>query len=221
VDYDTCKRIIDVVGAGIALIILSPLYLAAAIAVKLDSRGPVFYAQERVTKSFQLFTIYKFRSMKVEYSTGAKYGGAAADQYLQQIINDPKNKEEFQKHYKLTNDPRVTRVGRLLRKTSLDELPQFWNVFKGDMSLVGPRAYLAHELNTQMEVYPDIRPYVKKLLTVKPGITGPWQVGGRSTVEFDERVMIDAAYASRRSTLYDLSILLKTPLAVLTARGAH
>jgi lipopolysaccharide/colanic/teichoic acid biosynthesis glycosyltransferase len=218
--YIACKRVIDIIGSCFALVVLSPVFLLLAVAIKIDSRGPVFYIQERVTQKGQLFKIFKFRSMKLEYSTGEKYGGIGAEQFLQKIINDPSNKAEFQKFYKLTNDPRVTRVGKFVRKTSLDETPQFLNVLVGSMSLVGPRAYLPHELLTQMDVYPSIKPYVKQLLTVKPGITGPWQIGGRSSVNFDERVEMDALYATRRSVLYDLLILFKTPLAVLTARGA-
>jgi lipopolysaccharide/colanic/teichoic acid biosynthesis glycosyltransferase len=218
--YEITKRLIDVVGALVALVILSPVFLILAVAIKWDSPGPVFYVQERVTRRGQLFKIIKFRSMKLEYSTGAQYGGAEADKFLQEVLNDPKNKEEWKKLYKLSHDPRVTRVGKFLRKTSLDETPQFWNVLTGTMSLVGPRAYLAHELLTQMEVYPSIKPHIKQLLTAKPGITGPWQIGGRSKVKFDERVEMDAQYAIRRSIRYDALVLLKTPVAVLTGRGA-
>ena len=218
--YDISKRSVDIVGAIVALIIFSPVYLVIAIAVKLDSKGPVFYVHERVTQKGQLFKMIKFRSMKLEYSTGAKYGGEQAEKYLKEVLNDPKRQAEFKKFYKLTDDPRVTKVGKFLRKTSLDELPQFWNVLMGSMSLVGPRAYLANELLTQMEVYPTIKPDIKKLLTAKPGITGPWQIGGRSSIAFDERVKMDAFYAMRRSTLYDIKILLKTPIAVVLGRGA-
>lgn len=218
--YDISKRVVDVVGAIVALILFSPVYLVIAIAVKLDSKGPVFYVHERVTQKGQLFKMIKFRSMKLEYSTGAKYGGEQAEKYLKEVLNDPKRQAEFKKFYKLTDDPRVTKVGKFLRKTSLDELPQFWNVLMGSMSLVGPRAYLANELLTQMEVYPTIKPDIKKLLTAKPGITGPWQIGGRSSIAFDERVKMDAFYAMRRSTLYDIKILLKTPIAVVLGRGA-
>ena len=191
-----------------------------AVAVKLDSKGPVFYVHERVTQKGQLFKMIKFRSMKLEYSTGAKYGGEQAEKYLKEVLNDPKRQAEFKKFYKLTDDPRVTKVGKFLRKTSLDELPQFWNVLMGSMSLVGPRAYLANELLTQMEVYPTIKPDIKKLLTAKPGITGPWQIGGRSSIAFDERVAMDANYAMRRSIVYDIKILIKTPIAVILGRGA-
>ena len=218
--YETTKRIIDFTGASIALVIFSPVYLIIAIAVKLDSKGPVFYIHERVTQKGQLFKIIKFRSMKLEYSTGAKYGGEQAEKFLKEVLNDPKRQEEWKKYYKMSDDPRITRVGKFLRKTSLDELPQFWNVFMGSMSLVGPRAYLANELLTQMEVYPTIKPDIKKLLTAKPGITGPWQIGGRSSISFDERVAMDAQYAMRRSTKYDLRILIKTPIAVLIGKGA-
>lgn len=218
--YSITKRIVDIIGSSIAIVVFAPVYIVIAIAIKIDSPGPVFYIHERVTTKGQLFRILKFRSMKLEYSTGAKYGGAKADQYLKEILNDPKRQEEFKKYYKLADDPRVTRVGKFLRKTSLDELPQFMNVLEGSMSLVGPRAYLANELLTQMEVYPDIKPDIKKLLTAKPGITGAWQVGGRSSIAFDERVAMDANYAMRRSLLYDLKILLKTPIAVLKGQGA-
>lgn len=158
--------------------------------------------------------------MKLEYSAGAKYGGQKAEEFLKEILSNPDKQEEFKKFYKLSDDPRVTRVGKFLRKTSLDELPQFWNVFVGDMSLVGPRAYLAKELLTQMDVYPHIRPDVKTLLTAKPGITGPWQIGGRSSISFDERVAMDAEYARRHSVIYDIIILLKTPFAVVAGKGA-
>lgn len=218
--YQIAKRLIDIIGSAIALVIFSPLFLAIAIAVKVDSPGPVFYIHERVTKKGQLFRILKFRSMKLEYSAGAKYGGEKAEEFLKEILSDPSKQEEFKKFYKLTDDPRVTRVGKFLRKTSLDELPQFWNVFVGDMSLVGPRAYLAKELLTQMDVYPSIKSNVKALLTVQPGITGPWQIGGRSSIAFDERVAMDAEYARRQSIAYDVLILLKTPLAVLAGKGA-
>lgn len=218
--YSTIKRIIDIAGASVALVIFSPVYLLIAIAVKLDSKGPVFYIHERVTQKGQLFPIIKFRSMKLEYSTGSKYGGEQADKFLKEVLNDPKRQEEWKKFYKMSDDPRITRVGKFLRKTSLDELPQFWNVLMGNMSLVGPRAYLANELLTQMEVYPSIKPDIKKLLTAKPGITGPWQIGGRSSIAFDERVAMDARYAMRQSTWYDIKILLKTPIAVVAGKGA-
>lgn len=218
--YDILKRILDILGSLVALIIFFPVFLLIAVAVKLDSRGPVFYIHERVTVSGRLFPIIKFRSMRLEYSAGAKYGGEQAEQFLKEILSNPDKQEEFKKFYKLSDDPRVTRVGKFLRKTSLDEFPQFWNVLMGDMSLVGPRAYLAKELLTQMDVYPYIRPDVKALLTVKPGITGPWQIGGRSSIAFDERVAMDAQYARRQSVVYDIIILAKTPLAVLAGKGA-
>lgn len=214
------KRLLDIVGGLIALVLFSPLYLLIAIAVKIDSPGPIFYVHERVTSKGRLFPLVKFRSMKLEYSTGSKYGGDKAEEFLKQVLADPGKQEEFKKFYKLTDDPRVTRVGAFLRKTSLDELPQFWNVVQGHMSLVGPRAYLAKELLSQMDVYPQIKPQVKQLLTAKPGVTGPWQIGGRSSIAFDVRVAMDADYASRRSIWYDLVIIFKTPAAVLLRRGA-
>ena len=218
--YEATKRAIDIFGALVFLTLLAPVFFVIALAIRLDSRGPVLYIHERVTVKGQLFRILKFRSMKLEYSTGAQYGGKEAEVYLKLILNDPVNKEEFKKFYKLKNDPRVTRVGRILRKMSLDEIPQFWNVLVGSMSLVGPRAYLPNELLTQMDVYPQIKSNVKKLLQAKPGITGPWQISGRSSINFDARVRMDAEYAVQRSLRYDLYILMHTPMAVLTARGA-
>lgn len=137
------------------------------------------------------------------------------------LARDPVLLEQYRTgSYKLKNDPRITRVGKLIRKTSLDELPQLWDVLIGYMSIVGPRAYRAVELQNQQIVYPETKPFVKDLLTVKPGITGPWQIGGRSNINFDKRVKIDAEYARRRSIRFDLWIIIKTPLAVIQQEGA-
>jgi lipopolysaccharide/colanic/teichoic acid biosynthesis glycosyltransferase len=136
-------------------------------------------------------------------------------------LRHPELYEEYKRNsYKLENDPRIIRGGKFIRRTSIDELPQFINIFKGEMSLVGPRAYFPFELRDQQIEFPETKPYVEKLLTVKPGVTGPWQVGGRSKIGFVERTKMDAAYAERRSVLYDLYIILKTPLAVVQQRGA-
>jgi len=144
-----------------------------------------------------------------------------AHQLLQTDPRFRKLLEEYKKSsYKLHNDPRVTKVGKFLRKHSLDEIPQFVNVLKGEMSLVGPRAYYPFELEEQQEKYPLTKQLVKEVLEVKPGITGPWQVSGRSEINFDKRIEMDAKYARRRSLLYDLIILAKTPLAMITGKGA-
>ena len=208
--YDFAKRIIDIAGSLLGLIFLSPLLLLIAVAIKLDSPGPAFAdIPMRVSKDGKLFRMFKFRSM-VE--------GA------QELLNsDPKLLEKYKKNnYKLSidEDPRITGVGRFIRKSSLDELPQLINVFKGEMSLVGPRAYYPFELDEQQVKYPESRKFVKIILSGKPGITGAWQVSGRSEINFDKRVEMDAQYIRRRSILLDLTLMLKTIPAVLSGKGA-
>lgn len=211
--YDFSKRCLDIIGGIVGLIILSPFMLITAIAIKLDSPGPILADSEtpmRVGKDGKLFKMHKFRSM---------FKGAH-----QALHNDPKWKkvlEEFKKNdYKLSFDPRVTKVGRVLRKTSIDEFPQFWNILKGDMSLVGPRAYYPFELEEQQRKYPESKDFVKVILAAKPGLTGLWQVSGRSNVNFDKRVELDAQYVQRRSILYDIYLIFLTIPAVLFSRGA-
>lgn len=205
--YDFTKRAIDFILVCIGLFFGLPLMAIIAVAIKLDSKGPSIFRQERVTKGGKSFYMYKFRSMILN-----------AEQLL---YNDPQLLSEYESgSYKIKKDPRITKVGNIIRKTSLDELPQFWNVLMGEMSFVGPRAYRPIELKKQQMVYPESKPFVKALLTVKPGITGPWQVGGRSNINFDQRVKMDAYYAQRRSLLYDLWIILKTPIAVIHREGA-
>lgn len=206
--YDTAKRLLDIVGAIVGLILFSPIMLLAALYIKLVSPGPVFAdIPERIGKDSKKFRMYKFRSMIPN-----------AHAYL---LQHPELYEEYKRNsYKLENDPRIIRGGTFFRRTSIDELPQFINVLRGDMSLVGPRAYFPFELRDQQIEFPQTRPYVEKLLTIKPGITGPWQVGGRSQINFVERAKMDAEYAKRRSILYDLCVILKTPLAVVQAKGA-
>lgn len=209
--YQPFKRIIDIIGAIVGIIVFSPIFLLIISAIKIFSPGPVFAEMPpRVGKGSKLFHMYKFRSMvKNAY-------------YL--LASDPKFKElyeEFKRNsYKLEKDPRVTRLGRFLRKTSLDEIPQFFNVLKGDMSLIGPRAYFADELKEQLEVYPYTKKYVNMLGRVKPGITGLWQVSGRSEINFDKRIVMDAQYVEKCSFWLDLAILLKTIPAMLSGKGA-
>ena len=208
--YDVLKRIIDIIGAILGIIVFSPIFIGTAIAIKVNSRGPILAdTPMRVGKNGRLFYMFKFRSMVV---------GAA------EILKQ--NPELFKKYkensYKLdiNEDPRITKVGRFIRKTSIDEFPQFLNVLKGEMSLVGPRAYYPFELEDQQKKYPNSREFVKIILSAKPGLTGVWQVSGRSNINFDKRVEMDARYVQRRSIFYDVYIILKTVPAVLTSRGA-
>ncbi len=209
--YYFVKRSLDIFSSLFLLAFFSPIILLTAIAIKLDSPGPVFAdTPMRVGKSGRLFRMYKFRSMVQN-----------AYEILSTDMEYKKLYEEYKKSgFKLKNDPRITRVGRLIRKYSLDEIPQFLNVLKGDMSLVGPRAYYADELNYQQKMYPQTKGAVKVVLSVKPGITGLWQVSGRSQINFDKRIKMDARYAHRRSIIYDFYIISKTPGAMLSAKGA-
>ncbi|PYN56274.1 MAG: glycosyl transferase [Candidatus Rokuibacteriota bacterium] len=207
------KQAIDALGSSMALIILSPIFLAIAVAIKLSSPGPILFRQKRIGQYGVPFTCLKFRSMHAvndsqihkEYVTRFIAGSVDAG------VSDTDDKVV----YKLTADPRVTRVGRLLRKTSLDELPQLLNVLLGEMSLVGPRPPIPYEL----EAY-DIW-HRRRLLEVKPGITGLWQVNGRSRLRFDDMVRLDLKYAQAWSLGLDLKILLRTPRAVFSGDGAH
>ena len=206
--YDSSKRLIDILGSLLALIILSPLLILVSIAIKLDSEGPILAdTPMRAGKAGKLFKIYKFRSMV---------------QNAQAILdNNPKLLAEYKKNsYKIFDDPRITKAGKILRRFSIDEFPQFFNILKGDMSLVGPRAYYPYELEEQQKKYPTSRKFVKIILSGKPGVTGLWQVSGRSQINFDKRVEMDAKYVKRRSLLYDFWIILKTMPAVLSGRGA-
>ena len=209
--YDFTKRIIDLIGSIVLLILFSPVLICIPLLIKLDSPGPVFVEKSsRVGQGKKLFYMYKFRSMI-----------ANARELMR---TDPKFRQLYAKYkqnsYKLKDDPRVTRVGRLIRRFSLDELAQIFNILKGEMSLVGPRAYYPDELEQQQKVYPQSQKYVKQLLRAKPGITGYWQVQGRSEINFDKRVKMDADYVEQRSVLKDLMIILKTPWAMLSGKGA-
>lgn len=198
----------DIGGSLFGIILLSPLLLVVAIAIKLDSKGPVLAdTPERSGRNGKLFKIYKFRSMV---------------QNAHQILErNPKLLEEYKKNsYKIFNDPRVTRVGRFIRKYSIDELPQFFNILMGEMSLVGPRAYYPYELEEQQKNYPKSKQFVKVILSGKPGLTGVWQVTGRSETNFDKRVQMDADYVLRKSIFYDFWLMLKTIPAVISGRGA-
>lgn len=211
--YDLAKRVLDIIGAVFGLILLFPLFLIISLAIKLDSKGSVLAETPmRVGQGGKLFKMYKFRSMFV----GAH----------EMLHRDPRFKNLLKKYkansYKLSidEDPRITEVGKFIRKTSIDELPQLINILKGEMSLVGPRAYYPYELEEQQIKYPSARKFVKIILSSRPGLTGVWQVSGRSDINFDKRVEMDEIYIKKRSILYDLWLILQTIPAVLSGKGA-
>ncbi|PYX54432.1 MAG: glycosyl transferase [Acidobacteria bacterium] len=183
------KRVIDVVGALVLLCLLAPILVLIALVIKLSSKGPVIFRQARVGRYGKLFSFWKFRTMHVDSDTGTVY--------------------------KITNDPRITPVGRFLRKTSLDELPQLWNVLRGEMSLVGPRPPLPYELDCYALWHR------RRVLEVKPGITGLWQVTGRSRTNFNDMVRLDLRYVQQWSIWLDIKIILQTPKAVFDGEGAY
>jgi lipopolysaccharide/colanic/teichoic acid biosynthesis glycosyltransferase len=200
------KRTTDLIGSLAALVVLSPLFVVSAVLVWMTSPGPVFFRQKRVGQYGEEFTFLKFRSMYVNNDP------AIHKEYVRNLIH--KNVGDSGGTYKIKNDPRVTPIGRLLRKSSLDELPQFINVLKGDMSLVGPRPPIPYELESYSLWHR------RRILEAKPGITGAWQVEGRSRTTFDEMVRMDLRYIRSQSVWLDLKILLKTPRAVLNGNGA-
>ncbi|MEN9327561.1 MAG: hypothetical protein RI947_369 [Candidatus Parcubacteria bacterium] len=209
--YTYVKRLVDIILAFILIIIFFPICLVAAVAIKLNSKGPVFAdVPERVGQSGKTFRMYKFRSM-IENA----HHILRTDSRFQQLFDEYKKGS-----YKLKEDPRITQVGKFIRKHSIDEIPQFINVLKGDMSIVGPRAYYPDELENQQKKYPQTKRMVAKVLSIKPGVTGLWQVSGRSEINFDKRIAIDARYVDTISLWQDLEIILKTPTIMLTGRGA-
>ncbi|KKS10914.1 MAG: Exopolysaccharide biosynthesis polyprenyl glycosylphosphotransferase [Candidatus Daviesbacteria bacterium GW2011_GWB1_41_5] len=213
--YNFFKRLIDFIGSSIALIIISPVLVIFVFLVKFSSPGPIFYTPERVGKDGKIFKMFKFRSMRIYNIKG---NWVHAQKYLE--IN-PSLKRKYQKSsFKLKDDPRVTPIGKILRRLSIDEMPQLVNVLKGNMSLVGPRAYQHDELVHQQKVYPKTRKFVKIILEARPGASGPWQVSGRSFINFDRRVQMDATYVKKKSILYDIWIIIKTPVAMLIGKGA-
>lgn len=209
--FEVIKRIVDLVGASVLLIIFSPVIVATAIAIKLTSDGPIFAdTPKRVGKDGKLFYPYKFRSMIVD-----------AHNLLRQDPRFRKLYSEYKKSsYKLHEDPRTTRVGKFIRKHSIDETPQLLNVLKGEMSIVGPRPYYPDELKEQTGKYPQTKKLLNEVLSVRPGVTGFWQVSGRSEVNFDKRIEMDAYYARKRSIWLDILILLKTPWVMISGKGA-
>ena len=211
-NYETSKRFLDAVGSFILILVFSPVIVITSVLIKLTSPGPVLAdVPDRVGKKGKLFRFYKFRSMIPN-----------AHDLLKTDPRFKKAYEEQQKggNYKIQKDPRITKVGGFIRKYSVDEIPQFFNVLRGEMSIVGPRPYYPEELKVQQEKFPQTKLLVKEMLTVKPGITGFWQVSGRSDVSFDKRIEMDAYYARKKSLVLDFLILLKTPWAMISGKGA-
>jgi lipopolysaccharide/colanic/teichoic acid biosynthesis glycosyltransferase len=206
--YDVLKRTLDIVGSISLLTVLSPLLLLIAAAVKFTSRGPVLFCQERVGLGMKPFRMLKFRTMRPDS------GHAVHQAYVTQFIKGGQESAAARGVFKLTNDTRITPIGHMLRKTSLDELPQLWNVVVGDMSLVGPRPPIKYEVD-QYKGW-----HLRRVLDAKPGLTGLWQVTGRSRTTFDEMVRLDLRYARTNSLWTDLKILLATPRAVIAGKGA-
>ncbi len=192
-DGEFVKRLFDVVFSLLVLILFSPVYLLLASLIALSSRGPIFYVQERVGKNHKPFVCIKFRTMVCN-----------ADEMLLELMETSSQmRQEFEDSFKLKQDPRITKIGRFLRLTSLDEFPQFWNVLKGDMSVVGPRPLVAEEL-------PKYGCHIDKILTIRPGITGLWQVSGRNDIPYPRRVQIDLYYANFHNFWLDLWVIVKT-----------
>jgi lipopolysaccharide/colanic/teichoic acid biosynthesis glycosyltransferase len=205
---DLACRLLDLIVAAAALVVLAPLLLVIAVVIKLESAGPVVFRQKRVGRSLRVFTVNKFRTMRA---------GAAHDAhrlFVQGLIaGDHPPEVAGRPRFKMTSDDRITRVGRILRRTSLDELPQLWNVLRGDMSLVGPRPPIDYEV----ERYPA---HWFARFQVKPGLTGLWQVSGRCELTLEQMIALDLEYVRRRSVILNMWILLRTVPAVLSLRGA-
>jgi lipopolysaccharide/colanic/teichoic acid biosynthesis glycosyltransferase len=206
------KRVMDVAGSAAALALLSPAFGAIALAIRMTSKGPVLFRQERLGQFGKTFTVLKFRSMRTDCDE--RIHQEYVSQFIAGQVDGGTNGSE-KPVFKIQQDPRITRIGSFLRKTSLDELPQFWNVLVGEMSLVGPRPPVAYEFKAY-----DLW-HRRRVLEIKPGITGLWQVEGRSRTRFDDMVRLDLKYARAWSIWLDVKILLQTPAAVLTGEGAH
>jgi undecaprenyl-phosphate galactose phosphotransferase len=203
--YDLIKRAFDILFSLCVLILISPLFLPVALLIKFTSPGPVFYSQKRIGKDKKPFFFWKFRTMYVN-----------ANLLLQELLKkDPNIRREWEKNWKLKEDPRITWIGKFLRKTSLDELPQFWNVLKGDMSIVGPRPALEDEISLHF------KEKAAKILSVRPGITGLWQVSGRSFLSYSEKIRLNEQYVDTRSFSLDIRLIAKTIFVIFSSKGAY
>lgn len=204
ISYAEQKRVLDLVGAFGLFLLFVPIWIIVPILIMLDSPGPIFFVHKRVGKNGKSINLYKFRSMVAD-----------ADDILHK--KDSELLKQFKDgDWKLQNDPRITRLGKVLRSLTIDEFPQLLNVIKGEMSIVGPRAYVERELNEQQQKYPETRELIKDILSVKPGITGPWQTSGRNEIPFNIRAKMDAEYARQKNIWNDISILLRTPKAMIS-----
>lgn len=198
--YNVIKRLIDIIASACGIIVLSPILLIVSILIKVESKGPIIFAQERVGKDLKTFKMYKFRSM----------------------VNDAEElKEKLMQYnqmsgpmFKMDNDPRVTKIGKIIRKTSIDELPQLINVIKGDMSLVGPRPSLPKEVE-------EFEPWMKKRFEVKPGLTCYWQVSGRNNIDFEDWMKLDIKYIEDKNLLLDIKLIVKTAFLLFGDKNAH
>ena len=200
--YKFTKRTFDFISSFCAIIVLVPVFLLIAILIKIDSKGKTFYKHKRIGKDGKYIYLYKFRTM---YSD--------ADKRLKKLLKNPKVKKEWEENYKLDNDPRITKIGKILRKTSLDELPQLFNILKGEMSLVGPRPVIEEEI----EKYGYNK---NKFLSVTPGLTGLWACNGRSDITYEKRINLELFYVDHCSILLDIKCILKTVIAVFKKSGA-
>lgn len=204
ITYAESKRILDIVVALCLIVLFLPIWIILPILIELDSPGPILFTHKRVGKNGKTIHILKFRSMVKD-----------ADEILHK--RDPELLKKFKAgDWKLENDPRITKVGRVMRSLTIDEFPQLLNVLHGEMSMVGPRAYVEKELMEQQEKYPETKPLIKEILSVKPGITGLWQTSGRNNIPFNMRAQMDAEYVRKKSLAYDILLLARTPKAMLS-----
>lgn len=203
ITYIIFKRLFDIIVSFVGLVILSPLFIIVSILIKSEDKGSIFLKQQRIGKSGKLFTLYKFRSMVPN-----------ADEILKEMLKDSKIKKEYKKNMKLPNDPRITKIGKIIRKTSIDELPQLINVLKGEMSLIGNRPYLPREIEDMGEYYDEI-------IKSKPGITGYWQVSGRSKLSFEDRCKLESYYSNNLNFFLDVKIFFLTFYVVFKNEGAE
>jgi exopolysaccharide biosynthesis polyprenyl glycosylphosphotransferase len=220
------KRLLDIAGSTLLVVALAPLLVSIALMVKLTSPGPVFYRGARIGRNGTRFKLFKFRTMRIECCRGPEYGGEDAEAAFRELMTDPAQRAQFERAHKLARDPRVTPAGDLLRRTSLDELPQLFNVLKGDLALVGPRPITADEYDDLLAPRPaeagDRVPTggYWTIRDLRPGVTGYWQINGRSSTTYEERVRLDTAYATSWSLKLDLEILARTGPALLDRRNA-
>src|SRR6185369_3535333 len=204
ITYAEAKRILDIVVALALLILFLPIWVIVPLLIFFDSPGPILFTHRRIGKNGKSIYLLKFRSMVKD-----------ADEILHK--KNPELLKQFKdSDWKLANDPRITPLGKILRSLTIDEFPQLLNVLHGEMSMVGPRAYVESELKEQQQKYPETRALIKDILSVKPGVTGPWQTSGRNEIPFNKRAEMDAAYAKEQNIWNDILILLRTPKAMLS-----